>query len=169
MRAAAPRVDTVDATGAGDSFDAGFLAARLAGEELARRARARLRVRRAEHAGRRRDRGAADAGRGAILHGVIAFVAASPSIDRLHVVDALRPGEIHRPERVVAVAGGKALNAARAAHALGADVHAVALLGGHTGRWVARRAGGGGRRAATASRARARRGSALSRQPTAAR
>jgi 1-phosphofructokinase family hexose kinase len=68
---------------------------------------------------------------------VIAFVAASPSIDRLHVVDALTPGGIHRPQRVVAVAGGKALNAARAAHALGADVHAVALLGGHAGRWVA--------------------------------
>jgi 1-phosphofructokinase family hexose kinase len=68
---------------------------------------------------------------------VIAFVAASPSIDRLHVVDALTPGGIHRPERVVAVAGGKALNAARAAHALGAEVHAVALLGGHAGRWVA--------------------------------
>jgi 1-phosphofructokinase family hexose kinase len=68
---------------------------------------------------------------------VIAFVAASPSIDRTHVVDALTPGGIHRPARVVAVAGGKALNAARAAHALGADVHAVALLGGHTGRWVA--------------------------------
>jgi len=68
---------------------------------------------------------------------VIAFVAASPSIDRTHVVDALTPGEIHRPQHVVAVAGGKALNAARAAHALGADVHAIALLGGHTGRWVA--------------------------------
>ena len=68
---------------------------------------------------------------------MIAFVAASPSIDRLHVVDTLTPGGIHRPQRVVAVAGGKALNAARAAHALGADVHAIALLGGHTGRWVA--------------------------------
>ena len=68
---------------------------------------------------------------------MIAFVAASPSIDRLHIVAALRPGEIHRPERVVAVPGGKALNAARAAHALGADVHAIALLGGHAGRWVA--------------------------------
>lgn len=68
---------------------------------------------------------------------MIAFVAASPSIDRTHVVDALRPGEIHRPQHVVAVAGGKALNAARAAHALGADVHAIALLGGHAGRWVA--------------------------------
>jgi 1-phosphofructokinase family hexose kinase len=68
---------------------------------------------------------------------VIAFVAASPSIDRLHIVDTLTPGGIHRPERVVAVAGGKALNAARAARALGAEVHAVALLGGHAGRWVA--------------------------------
>jgi 1-phosphofructokinase family hexose kinase len=68
---------------------------------------------------------------------VIAFVAASPSIDRTHVIDALTPGEIHRPEHVVAVPGGKALNAARAAHALGADVHAIALLGGHAGRWVA--------------------------------
>jgi 1-phosphofructokinase family hexose kinase len=68
---------------------------------------------------------------------VIAFVAASPSIDRLHVVDALRPGAIHRPDRVIAVPGGKALNAARAAHALGAEVHAIALLGGHAGRWVA--------------------------------
>ena len=35
FRVAAPRVDPVDATGAGDSFDAGFLAARLAGEDLA--------------------------------------------------------------------------------------------------------------------------------------
>ncbi|MEO8687414.1 MAG: carbohydrate kinase family protein [Solirubrobacteraceae bacterium] len=35
VRARAPQVDPVDATGAGDSFDAGFFAARLAGEGLA--------------------------------------------------------------------------------------------------------------------------------------
>jgi ribokinase len=35
VRVRAPKVDPVDATGAGDSFDAGFLAARLAGEDLA--------------------------------------------------------------------------------------------------------------------------------------
>jgi 1-phosphofructokinase family hexose kinase len=68
---------------------------------------------------------------------MIAFVAGSPSIDRQHEIDELTPGTIHRPHSVVAVAGGKALNAARAANHLGADVKAVALLGGHTGRWVA--------------------------------
>jgi 1-phosphofructokinase family hexose kinase len=68
---------------------------------------------------------------------VIAFVSASPSIDRLLHVDAVRVGEIHRPRDVVAVAGGKGLNAARAAHSLGAGVVAVALLGGHAGRWIA--------------------------------
>jgi 1-phosphofructokinase family hexose kinase len=68
---------------------------------------------------------------------VIAFVSASPSIDRLLHVDAVRVGEIHRPRDVVAVAGGKGLNAARAAHALGAGVVAVAMLGGHAGRWIA--------------------------------
>jgi 1-phosphofructokinase family hexose kinase len=68
---------------------------------------------------------------------VIAFVAASPSIDRLVEVDAVRVGEIHRPRRVTAVPGGKGLNAARAAHALGAEVVAVAVLGGHAGRWIA--------------------------------
>jgi 1-phosphofructokinase family hexose kinase len=68
---------------------------------------------------------------------MIAFVAASPSIDRQHEIDALEPGTIHRPHSVVAVPGGKALNAARAANSLGGAVHAVALLGGHAGRWVA--------------------------------
>jgi 1-phosphofructokinase family hexose kinase len=65
------------------------------------------------------------------------FVAGSPSIDRQHEIEALEPGTIHRPHGVVAVAGGKALNAARAANHLGAAAKAVALLGGHAGRWVA--------------------------------
>jgi 1-phosphofructokinase family hexose kinase len=68
---------------------------------------------------------------------VIAFVSASPSIDRLIEVDEVRVGTIHRPRRVVAVPGGKGLNAARAAHALGARTVAVALLGGHSGAWLA--------------------------------
>jgi 1-phosphofructokinase family hexose kinase len=68
---------------------------------------------------------------------MIACVAPSPSIDRLFEVERLRPGAIHRPTGSVQVAGGKGLNAARAAAALGADVRAVALLGGHSGRWIA--------------------------------
>jgi 1-phosphofructokinase family hexose kinase len=68
---------------------------------------------------------------------VIACVAPSPSIDRLFQVERLQPGKIHRPTRSVHVAGGKGLNAARAAAALGAEVRAVALLGGHSGQWIA--------------------------------
>ena len=68
---------------------------------------------------------------------MILCVAANPSIDRLFAVDRLVPGAIHRPADFVQVAGGKGLNVARAAAALGGDVHAAALLGGHAGRWVA--------------------------------
>lgn len=69
---------------------------------------------------------------------MIACAAPNPSIDKLFVVEgAVTPGAIHRPARLVARPGGKGLNVARAAHALGADVVAVALLAGHAGRWIA--------------------------------
>ena len=68
---------------------------------------------------------------------MILCVATTPAIDRLFEVERLVPGEIHRPARYVAVAGGKGLNVARAAAALGADVRAIAPLGGHAGAWVA--------------------------------
>jgi 1-phosphofructokinase family hexose kinase len=60
----------------------------------------------------------------------------NPSIDRTAVVDRLVVGEIHRPREVVAVAGGKGLNVARAARALGVPVSAVVVLAGHAGRWI---------------------------------
>jgi 1-phosphofructokinase family hexose kinase len=63
-------------------------------------------------------------------------VAPNPAIDRLYEVDRLLPGSIHRPTLSVAVPGGKGLNAARAAHALGADVVAVTILRGQAGRWI---------------------------------
>lgn len=68
---------------------------------------------------------------------MIACAAPNPSIDKLFITDAVRPGTIHRPERVIARPGGKGLNVARAAHTLGADVVAAALLAGHAGRWIA--------------------------------
>ena len=67
---------------------------------------------------------------------MIVCLAANPSIDKLFEVDRLVKGDIHRPDGFVEVAGGKGLNVARAAQALGADVRAVALLRGHTGKWL---------------------------------
>jgi len=66
----------------------------------------------------------------------ILFVAANPSIDRLYEVDRLTPGAIHRPRAVVAVPGGKGLNAARAAAALGGRVTAIGILAGRSGDWI---------------------------------
>ena len=63
-------------------------------------------------------------------------VAPNPSIDRLYELDRLRLGAVNRPRVETRVAGGKGLNVARAAVALGADVSAVALVAGHAGRWL---------------------------------
>ena len=68
---------------------------------------------------------------------MILCVAPNPSIDKLFEVERLEPGAIHRPTAFVQVPGGKGLNVARAAASLGGDVHVVALLGGHAGRWIA--------------------------------
>jgi tagatose 6-phosphate kinase len=67
------------------------------------------------------------------------FVAANPSIDRLYEIDRFVPGEIHRPQRGVAVAGGKGLNAARAAATLGGSVMAVGIVAGRAGDWIEER------------------------------
>jgi 1-phosphofructokinase family hexose kinase len=68
---------------------------------------------------------------------MIAVAALSPALDVSYVVDDLVLGEPHRPTSVVRVAGGKALNSARAAVRLGAAVTAVPVLGGHLGGLVA--------------------------------
>ena len=64
------------------------------------------------------------------------FVAANPSIDRLYEVDRLVVGTIHRPQSIVAVPGGKGLNAARAAATLGGSVTAVGIVAGRAGDWI---------------------------------
>lgn len=65
---------------------------------------------------------------------MIVAAALSPSLDLTYLLDTLRPGAIHRTPDVTRVAGGKALNLARAATTMGATCTAVALLGGQTGR-----------------------------------
>jgi len=67
---------------------------------------------------------------------VILCVAASPSVDKLFEVERVEIGAIHRPNGFVQVPGGKGLNVARSAHALGAEVTATGVLAGHAGRWI---------------------------------
>ena len=59
------------------------------------------------------------------------------TIDRAAALSQLRPGEVLRFERVVVTPGGKGLNVARAALALGHPALLVALVPGHTGRAAA--------------------------------
>ena len=73
---------------------------------------------------------------GATVSDVLTVAAATPSLDITYVVDRLAVGAIHRPIDVVRCPGGKALNLARAAHTLDAEVRLVGLFGGGTGRWL---------------------------------
>ncbi len=67
---------------------------------------------------------------------MITVAAVTPSLDLTYVLDQVQLGRIHRTSAALRVAGGKALNLARAAVALGAECSVTALLGGDTGRQV---------------------------------
>jgi 1-phosphofructokinase family hexose kinase len=75
---------------------------------------------------------------------MIVCVAGNPAIDKLFEVDALRSGEIHRPEAFVPLPGGKGIHVAQVATALGADAIATGILGGHHGRWLSETLAGEG-------------------------
>jgi 1-phosphofructokinase family hexose kinase len=64
---------------------------------------------------------------------VITCLGLSPALDVTYGVPVLEPGAIHRPDWKVALPGGKSLNVARAVHALGGRVRAIAPLGGPVG------------------------------------
>jgi 1-phosphofructokinase family hexose kinase len=68
---------------------------------------------------------------------MIVCVAGNPAIDKLFGVDAVCPGEIHRPDAFVPLPGGKGIHVAQVATVLGADAIATGILGGHHGRWLA--------------------------------
>ena len=67
---------------------------------------------------------------------MIVCVAGNPSIDRLFEVDRLAHGDIHRPQRFVALPGGKGIHVAQVATALGSQAIATGILAGHAGRWL---------------------------------
>jgi 1-phosphofructokinase family hexose kinase len=68
---------------------------------------------------------------------MIVCVAGNPSIDKLFEVSEIVVGHIHRPERMIALPGGKGIHVAQVATVLGASAVVTGLLAGHTGRWVA--------------------------------
>jgi fructose-1-phosphate kinase PfkB-like protein len=59
------------------------------------------------------------------------------TIDRTLTIAALRPGEVLRFDEAVITPGGKGVNVARTALALGAPAVLVGLVPGHTGAAVA--------------------------------
>jgi 1-phosphofructokinase family hexose kinase len=68
----------------------------------------------------------------------------SPAIDRTAHVEHVVFGEILRPIELVALPGGKGVNAARAAARLGGRVTTTGIAGGHAGRWIVEELAGEG-------------------------
>jgi 1-phosphofructokinase family hexose kinase len=68
---------------------------------------------------------------------MILCVTPNPAVDRTLLVPQIRVGEVLRASQSIVAAGGKGLNVARVAHALGGAVTCAGFLGGHSGRIVA--------------------------------
>jgi tagatose 6-phosphate kinase len=60
----------------------------------------------------------------------------APAIDRTARVERIVENAVLRPIELHALPGGKGVNAARAAVALGGRVITTGIAGGHTGRWI---------------------------------
>lgn len=67
---------------------------------------------------------------------MILTITMNPAIDKIYMVDNYQLGEVHRPSKTIASAGGKGLNVARVAKLIGADVAATGLLGGSNGHYI---------------------------------
>jgi 1-phosphofructokinase family hexose kinase len=63
-------------------------------------------------------------------------LAPSPAVDRTSIIPGYTLGQIQRPQQVVALAGGKGVNVARAVTRLGGRAHAGLIVAGHNGAWV---------------------------------
>jgi len=75
---------------------------------------------------------------------MVLIITPNPALDRTMVFRGLRLGAVQRTDEVLVAAGGKGLNVARAALALGQPALACAPIGGHTGEQLAALAAGEG-------------------------
>jgi tagatose 6-phosphate kinase len=62
---------------------------------------------------------------------------ANAAIDRTILVPGFRLGQIHRPERVLLLPGGKGINVARGLHTLGEEPRVAGWAGGFAGQFIA--------------------------------
>ena len=60
----------------------------------------------------------------------------APAVDRTAHVERIEHDEVLRPREMFVLAGGKGVNAARAAVALGGRAVTTGIAGGHAGRWI---------------------------------
>lgn len=67
---------------------------------------------------------------------MILTVTANPAIDKAYFVDTFSMGQVHRPLRMSATAGGKGLNVSRVATLLGQQVTATGFIGGSSGAFL---------------------------------
>lgn len=67
---------------------------------------------------------------------MILTVTMNPAIDKIYIVENFQLGEVQRPSKMIASAGGKGLNVTRVAKLMGEDVTATGLLGGSNGSYI---------------------------------
>jgi tagatose 6-phosphate kinase len=60
----------------------------------------------------------------------------NPAVDRIYALKNFKLNEIHRTEEVLAQAGGKGINVARASNILGGNAIVTGILGGHSGNFI---------------------------------
>ena len=68
--------------------------------------------------------------------GLILTVTLNPSIDKLYLMDSIRPETVMRVREVHNTAGGKGLNVSRTAAGLGEPVTAAGFIGGFNGQYL---------------------------------
>ena len=137
VTARAPAVDVVDTTGAGDSFNAGLIAGRLAGSPAGGRARAGGCVRDAvDPRGGAARRPSPDSPRRRRRSQRHDLRRAEPVGGRDLQRRPAGAGRDPPAHRLVRVAGGKAMNVARAAVRLGGEAAVVALAPEHGAAWL---------------------------------
>lgn len=67
---------------------------------------------------------------------MILAITMNPAIDKIYFVKSFDIGKVHRPEEMIASAGGKGLNVARVAKLVGENVAVSGFLGGSNGYYI---------------------------------